>query len=110
MSERNDNVYLQDIVDSIQAIEAYTLDITEHDFIDNQLLQDAVTRRFEIIGEAATHMSDSFKDKHPSIEWRLMGDMRNKLIHEYFGANPITIYQTIQKDLPGLKAKILLLI
>jgi len=87
MSERTDNVYLQDIIVSIKAIEEYLSDISEDDFIVNRMLQDAVVRRFEIIGEAANQISQTFKDNHSAIEWRLMSDMRNKLIHEYFGVN-----------------------
>ena len=83
MSQREDSVYIQDIISSIEAIESYTLNISELAFINNQMLQDAVTRRFEIIGEAANHISEDFKNKHSKIEWRLMKDMRNKLIHEY---------------------------
>jgi uncharacterized protein with HEPN domain len=106
MSEREDHVYLQDILASIEAIEEYVLDISEPEFRNNQMIQDAVIRRFEIIGEAAYHVSQSFKDLHPHIEWRLMSDMRNKLIHEYFGVNSITIYLTIKNDLPELKRKV----
>lgn len=110
MSERADTVYLQDIITSIEIIERYTLDISEPQFRADQMLQDAVIRRFEIIGEAATHISQSFKERNPHIEWRLMADMRNKLIHEYFGVSSITIYQTIKIDLPILKTQIQALI
>jgi uncharacterized protein with HEPN domain len=107
MSERTDEVYLKDIIVSIEAIEEYLSDISEADFITNQMLQDAVVRRFEIIGEAANHISPKFQDKYPAIEWRLMSDMRNKLIHEYFGVNISTLYETAKISLPELKAKIL---
>lgn len=106
MSERDDNVYLQDILASIEAIFQYVHDVSEPEFRNNQMMQDAVTRRFEIIGEAASQISAGFKALHPDIEWRLMTDMRNKLIHEYFGVSAITIYQTIFHDLPGLKLKL----
>jgi uncharacterized protein with HEPN domain len=106
MSERTDDVYLQDIIVSIDAIEKYLSDISEDEFAANQMLQDAVIRRFEIIGEAANHISQKFKDDHPAIEWRLMSDMRNKLIHEYFGVNTSTVYETVKVSLPELKEKI----
>jgi uncharacterized protein with HEPN domain len=107
MSERIDDVYLKDIIASIEAIEGYLSDISVEEFIANQMLQDSVVRRFEIIGEAANHISPQFKDKHPFIEWRLMSDMRNKLIHEYFGINISTLYETAMISLPELKPKIL---
>jgi uncharacterized protein with HEPN domain len=64
-------------------------------------MKDAVARRFEIIGEAASHISDKIKEQYPKIEWRLMKDMRNLLIHEYFGVDYPTLYMTVQSNLPG---------
>jgi uncharacterized protein with HEPN domain len=66
------------------------------------MLQDAIIRRFEIIGEAASKISDSIKDQNPQVQWRLIKEMRNKLIHEYFGVSPVTIYSTIRLDVPVL--------
>jgi uncharacterized protein with HEPN domain len=66
------------------------------------MLQDAVYRRFEIIGEATTKISETIKDSYPDIEWRLMKLMRNKIIHDYFGVSSNTIFATIKHDLPGL--------
>ena len=107
MSERTDAVYLQDIIISIEAIEQYLSGIAEHDFIANQMLQDAVIRRFEIIVEAAGNITPEFKKNLPTVEWRLMSDMRNKLIHEYFGMESNTVYNTAKFNLPELKAKLL---
>ena len=55
---RSDNVYLQDILESVNIILTYTENKTEFDFIKDMMLQDAVIRRFEIIGEAASKISD----------------------------------------------------
>ncbi|MBS1625454.1 MAG: DUF86 domain-containing protein [Bacteroidetes bacterium] len=106
MSERDDSVYVQDILASIDAIFQYISDVSEPEFRNNQMLQDAVIRRFEIMGEAASHISPEFRALQPDIEWRLMSDMRNKLIHEYFGVSSITIYHTVVHDLPLLKRKL----
>ena len=77
MKERDANVYVQDIIESIDTIEKYLQELSEFDFNQNLLVQDAVIRRFEIIGEAASKIQNNFKEKHPAIEWRLMSDMRN---------------------------------
>ena len=103
---RSDSVYLQDILDSVNIILTYTENITEFDFLKNMILQDAVTRRFEIIGEAASKISENIKSANPGVQWRLMKEMRNKLIHEYFGVSAITIYSTIKSDLPILKEQL----
>jgi len=103
---RSDSVYLQDILDAVEIILTYIENKTEFEFVNDQMLQDAVIRRFEIIGEASTKISEDIKDKNPQVQWRLMKGMRNKLIHEYFGVSAITIYSTIKLDLPVLKEQL----
>jgi uncharacterized protein with HEPN domain len=103
---RPDKVYLQDILEAIEIILTYTANKTEFEFVNDQMLQDAVIRRFEIIGEASTKISEDIKDKNSEVQWRLMKGMRNKLIHEYFGVSAITIYSTIKFDLPILKEQL----
>ena len=90
---RTDDVYLQDILESVNIILNYTENISEFEYIKNLMLQDAVNRRFEIIGEAASRISTSFKKNNPSVHWRLMKDMRNKLIHEYLGISALLFIQ-----------------
>ena len=103
---RSDKVYLQDILDAIEIILTYTANKSEFEFVNDQMLQDAVIRRFEIIGEASTKISEDVKNKNPGVQWRLMKGMRNKLIHEYFGVSAVTIYSTIKLDLPILKEQL----
>ena len=103
---RSDSVYLQDILDAIEIILTYTENKTEFEFVNDQMLQDAVIRRFEIIGEASAKISEDIKNKNPAVQWRMMKGMRNKLIHEYFGVSAITIYSTIKLDLPILKEQL----
>ena len=63
---------------------------------------DAVIRYFIVIGEAARSVPKEITDKYPRVPWRLMGDMRNFAIHEYWGVELQTIWETIKKDLPPL--------
>ena len=69
-------------------------------------MQDAVTIRFEIIGEAVSKVSMQLRKNNTHIEWGLMKSMRNKLIHEYFGVSPATLYHTVKNDLPTVKKQI----
>lgn len=103
---RSDLIYLQDILESVDIILTYTKEKTEFEFINDLMLQDAVIRRFEIIGEAASKISESIRKEYPEIQWKLMKEMRNKLIHEYFGISPLTIYSTTRVDLPTLKEQL----
>jgi len=106
MKKRDDKVYLNDILESIVLIEKFIGKKTQTQFQSDLLLQDAVIRRFEIIGEAVSKISPTLKKKNPEIEWGLMKSMRNKLIHEYFGVSPATIYNTVKMDLPGVKLQL----
>jgi uncharacterized protein with HEPN domain len=103
---RSDQVYLEDILESVNMILSYTENKTELEFVNDLMLQDAVIRRFEIIGEASSKISENIKNQNPAVQWRLMKEMRNKLIHEYFGVSPITIYTTIKLDLSDLKQQL----
>ena len=106
MKDRDDTVFLQDILESIELVDQYIGEFSEYEFSKNLLVFDAVIGRFEIIGEAAHKISKDFKSMHPNIEWQLMKDMRNKISHEYFGVSSETVYNTIKSDLPILKEKV----
>jgi len=83
--KRDRRLYLQDILESIQAIEEYTRDLTEDEFQSDRQVQDAVVRRLEIIGEAAKNLDAEFKDDHPRVPWKRMAGARDIIAHEYFG-------------------------
>ena len=72
------------------------------DFQRDDKTIDAVIRNFSIIGEAARNISNDISIKYPTIPWRIMGDMRNFAVHEYWGVEISTIWKTIQDDLPPL--------
>ena len=76
--KRDELVFLEDILDCIVKIEAYTADLTEKEFEDNTEKQDAVIRRIEIIGEAVKNISEETRAKKTNIPWR---EMALSLIH-----------------------------
>lgn len=108
--KRSPNLFLTDIYESIELIEKYTKGATYEKFISDNAAQDAVIRRFEIIGEATKNIPSKIKSKYPEIPWRQMAGMRDMLSHEYFGITMKRIWDAIQKDLPKLKKQISILI
>jgi uncharacterized protein with HEPN domain len=102
---KSDLLYIEHILDSIEKIESYTKDLTKKDFSKNDLVQDAVIRNFEIIGEASKKISNDLKQTYHEISWKGISGMRDKLIHDYMGVDFKVIWTTIKKDLPILKIK-----
>jgi len=106
MSKRNYNLYLQDILESIKKVRGYTDGLDFRGFQQNIMAVDAVTRNLEIIGEAVARLPKDLKKKHPEIPWGQMRDMRNKVIHEYFGVDLKILWETVKTDLPQLEKQL----
>ena len=102
MSHRLWKHRIADILDAIKKIQSYVEEMEFDDFQKDEKTIDAVIRNFIVIGEAARHVPPDISDKHPNIPWRVMGDMRNFAVHEYWGVELRTIWKTIQDDLPPL--------
>ena len=93
---------ITDILEAIHKIHAYLETLDFQAFQQDTKTIDAVIRNFIVIGEAARHIPLHITDQYPLIPWRLMGDMRNFAVHEYWGVELQTIWMTIQDDLPSL--------
>ncbi len=100
---KNDLVYLKHIKDAIETINSYVVGADYESFCRDRKTVDAVVYQLAIIGEAANSLSQKFRDSHPEIPWRDMIDMRNVLIHEYFGVIVETVWKTVRKNLPELE-------
>ena len=103
---RDDSVYLLHIRDAIDKIQGYTKGVSEHSFQTNTLVQDAVIRQIEIIGEATKRISEATRTGASDIPWQDIAGMRDKLIHDYFGVDIEKVWLTVQVDIPVLKTKI----
>jgi uncharacterized protein with HEPN domain len=101
---KSDLPYLGHIADSITAIEAYTTG-GRHDFMSDQLVQDAVVRNFEIIGEAANRLSGDLRNQS-SVPWPKIIAFRNRLIHAYWSVDLPLVWDVIENELPALKAEV----
>lgn len=103
MTDKNERLYIHDIVDSIEKIEDYTKDLSFEQFSDDQKTIDAVIRNFEIIGEATKNLSNEIKFSYQDVPWKEMAGMRDKMIHDYSGVDLTIIWKTIKERFPGLR-------
>ena len=108
--EKDNKVFLEHILESIEFIENYTGGLSENNFFSSTEKQDSVIRRLEIIGEAARNLADNFKTANTHIPWRDIADFRNVLIHEYFGVDKEKVWAVVKNDLPGLKKELKVLV
>jgi uncharacterized protein with HEPN domain len=102
MPRRGWKLRISDIVEAIENALDYSAGMTFEQFVDDRKTIDAVVRNFIVIGEAASHLSDDFIENHPDLPWREMRDMRNIVVHEYFGVDNLIVWETLQKNLPPL--------
>jgi uncharacterized protein with HEPN domain len=102
----DDRVYLQHIRDASERIGEYVKGMDEAAFKKNLLVQDAVIRQIEIMGEATKRLSSRTKELQPDIPWRDIAGMRDKLIHDYFGVDIERVWLTVTDDLPEFASQI----
>lgn len=104
--DKDPRIFLEHILDSVDWIESYVVDLSKDDFLASVGKQDAVLRRLEIIGEAVKNLPDTFKDVHVDIPWRRIAGMRDIIIHEYFEVDLRLVWRTITDVLPEFKKQI----
>ena len=101
--------YLNHILEAIVRIEEYVSELDGMAFLGNKLVQDAVIRNFEVIGEASNNIEKRFPEfvaAHPELPLASAYQMRNAVAHGYFQVDFEILWKTIQRDLPGLHTKV----
>jgi uncharacterized protein with HEPN domain len=103
--------YLRHILDECDYIlSVVTEEMTLERMLEDATLKRALIRSLEIIGEAAKQIPDGIREKSPSVPWRNIAGLRDKLIHHYFGINYHIVWDVVKNKIPNIKEEILLLI
>ena len=98
----DDAFYLKHIREAIEKIFAYSKD-GRGLFLQDSMIQDAIVRNFEIIGEACKRLSEDIKKARPEIPWRQISAFRNILVHDYMGVDLEEVWNVIENHLPALQ-------
>jgi len=99
---RDWQLYLLDMEIFAKRAMGYSSGFDQQQFEANPLVQDAVLRNIELIGEAAGRIPDEFRQAHPEIQWRQLVAMRNQLIHGYLGIDLEIVWDVVCVELPVL--------
>jgi len=105
MSKRDPKLFIIEIIRAIEKIDNYIKNISFEDFLKNEMVQDAVIRNLEIIGEAARNIPEDIRNILPDIPWKRIVGFRNIVIHEYFDVDLSVVWQICKKDLPTQKSQ-----
>ncbi|OLO26626.1 DUF86 domain-containing protein [Alkalihalophilus pseudofirmus] len=87
-------------------IETFTEGLSFDEFVDNDLVSDAVIKNILVIGEATKNIPDQIRKQNPQIEWRKIAGMRDMMIHGYFSINYRIVWDVVQNKIPTLKQQI----
>lgn len=100
--------YLRHIQDECEYIisEIHVNQVTKDRFIENETLKRAIVRSLEIIGEATKKISADEKLKFPTIPWKNMAGMRDRLIHNYIGVNYSIVWDVVINKIPDVLSQI----
>lgn len=100
--KHEDNVRLRHMLDAALEIQQYVQSSTREDLNQDRKLVHSLVRLFEIIGEAASQVSEELRESIPEIPWSVIIGMRNRLIHAYFSINLDVVWSTSKDDVPSL--------
>jgi len=106
MNKKDNFVFIKHMIDSINAVEDFSKNLSKEELSVNRLKQSAIVREIEVIGEAAKNLSKEFKDKNNKVVWKDIIGTRDIMIHKYFGVDLDIVWNIINEDLPKLKKQI----
>ena len=106
MSRRDHSIFLRDILDSADKILRYVSGKSYEEFIEDEMLIDAVVRNLEIIGEASKNIPVNVRRKYSEVEWKKIAGLRDSLIHKYSAIDYEILWDIIENKIPELRNEI----
>lgn len=103
---RREELFLNDIVEAADSIQKFLAGVRREDFLQNDLLRSAVLQKLSVIGEAAAHLPQDFRKRHPEVEWGDIIGFRNIAVHAYFAVDWPIVWVTATQEVPELRPKV----
>jgi len=103
---KDDPMRVRHMLDAAREAVSFTRNKTRKAFNKDRMLALSLVRLIEIIGEAASQVTEEFQEKHSEIPWSQIIAMRNRLIHAYFDIDLDRVWDTVKDDLPPLIAQL----
>jgi uncharacterized protein with HEPN domain len=103
MSKRDSLLYIDDILESINAINDFVKEMKYEEFYNDRKTYSATIREFIVIGEAIVQIISILEKEYPMYPWRILKDFRNFIVHEYFGVNPQIVFDAATQELEELE-------
>lgn len=97
---------LRHILAEVEFLVEVRATLTRQILDEDPVVQRAVVRSLEIIGEASKRVPPEMRDANPSVEWRAMARMRDRLIHDYFGVDLDIVWRVLQTNIPALQQEV----
>lgn len=103
---RRDEVSLEDIRNAASRAIGYTRGMARDQFLSDDKTKAAVVREMEIMGEAASRISQAYRDAHPTVPWARLVRLRNFYIHVYDAVDYALVWQSVRNLLPTVEAAV----
>lgn len=104
---RREQLYLQDILDACDIIQAFLEGLDAPTFLASELHKAAILQKLTVVGEAAARLSQAFRETHLQVEWRDIIAFRNIAVHAYFAVQWDIVWATANDDVPVLRHQVM---
>lgn len=102
---RDDKLYLIHILERIARIQEYVVD-GQSSFMESTLVQDAVMRNLQTMGESVRRLSEETKSGRSEADWRSITGFRNVIVHNYLGMTLDRVWEVVERHLPTPKCHV----
>ncbi len=103
---RREELYLRDIVEAAESVARFISGLDRTAFQQSDLVRSAVAYQLSVIGEAAAHVQEEVRSRHPRVPWPKIVAFRNIIVHAYFGIDWDEVWRAANRECPELKGQI----